>query len=276
MSGPRIQLSTIDGYENGGHASQDATRLFFSNTIDATDTNRRPWCADAYLLDMYDGRQGFSSIYWQPGNTSYNALGCKIRYALKTTTPDTYLIVSIYQGDYNYPFGFVYNFAKVGNYPLSSGGFPNLTVELNTDEWVLPGQPQQAPGTVSNSNTNIVVGSVDFREWIQNTNGTNIDGFTYTGAQVGFYTQSALSGNTYTLQVRGGNTSYYSMRILDSSRSITPLLPLDMAGRKFGGPGDKVMVNPAGRGAVYKVYSRAKGCMCLKSFLNGEIPILNE
>ena len=274
MSGPRIQLSVVDGFENGGHSTLSSQVLDFGVNLSAAETNRRPFSADAYILDYYDGRQGLSHIYWQPGSVDNPAVGCKIRYALKTTTPGTYLIVSVYYGDNNYAYGFVYNYTKVGNYPLSTTGFPNLTVEFNTNEWVRYGAPQNDPLTVNRATTNIYCGNVDFKEWIQNAN-ANYDGFSYTGASTGIYTSSTLSGNILTSKIES-TAPYYSIRIIDSSRSITPLIPIDMAGRKFGGPADRVIINPASRGVVYKVYSRAKGCMCLKSFLNGEIPILNE
>ena len=55
-------------------------------------------------------------------------------------------------------------------------------------------------------------------------------------------------------------------------------MPVLTDGRKVGGAGDRVQIDLTATwgGSVAKVYSPIKGCWCLKTFANGEIPIMNE
>ena len=60
---------------------------------------------------------------------------------------------------------------------------------------------------------------------------------------------------------------------------VVCVLPIDMKGRKYGGPGDLISVSATANdsaGFIAKVYSPQKGCLALKSYMNGEIPIFNE
>ena len=58
------------------------------------------------------------------------------------------------------------------------------------------------------------------------------------------------------------------------AETISPFddLPLDLDGRKYGSLGDYLTTAVP----VSKVWSPQKNCICLKNYLNGEIPILNE
>lgn len=275
MSGPRFQVNTIEGYENGTVAIHSGKLSYglINHSATYNDTwNTSADINDAYITDLWNGRQGIAHIYWSPNTESYTLRGLQFSYALKTTTPDVYIIVSIYGGSTDYPYECIIHWARIGNYPVANSDVPQgtwLRVDLPIDEWVYPGNPSSTP-VAHAVNTYYVSSTAGYLEYLRDTD-SSVDSFSATSNCM----RSSLSGNTYTIEVMfpGG---YNAIRDVLSSRYIFGLLPLHMNGRKFASHGETILAGPSDVGCVAKVYSPAKGCLCLKSYLNGEIPILNE
>lgn len=274
MSGPRLQTSTIDGDWNCG-------------TVQASDNasfNSIPWHAstltdignlysrfnDFSLQDLWNGKQSVNKFYWPTSNTTLSTYKISSRYALATTTPGWYIIVTMFNSA-----SWTFHYAKLGTYPIeSSVSARTLTVKLPVDEWNwhYARNDTTTIGAIARTNSYIYAGNVGFNTYIQYTASSGYNGYTST---TGYISRSVDSDYyTQTLEFPAG---YYSICSIGANMTHFPFWPLDMTTRKFGNEGDNVIVSPTtSSGVVAKVYSPIKGCYCLKSYLNGEIPILNE
>ena len=273
MSGPRLQINMIDGWETCYGQLRTTNGLISSvGSHDSTFTslnNLYPQYNDIYLLDTFNGRQNIASPWWPSGNTSYSTYVPKFRYALRTTTPGYYLIITHFAADGS---AAQINYVKTGVYPVSST-IPaiNLTVELDRSQWAyFNNSVTTIPEWSRMTRADLWAGQVGFLDYMELGN-DNRQGFTITN----IYCSRTVTDSTVTTTIEfPANT--YSIR--SRYGNMLCMFPYDLGGRgiKMGGFGDKVLVSPTNSGgAIVEVYSPIKGCMCLKTYANGEIPILN-
>ena len=279
LNGPRLQVSLVDGYEKvGGFLSPTS---FTSGCyhwpslgdIDHTQTQYN----DIYLMDTYDGRQKICVTYWPTGTTTEGNYMLREKMAFKTDAPDIYVIASICHTSHVY-----FHYVHVGTYPI----YPNqasipvrtLTFKLPRSEWKYYSNSMGTPVAFSRTNSNVYYGYSRLRDLEYGaTNaaatGATQDGITSTGAA---YITKTVDADyiTYVLQFPTQNNTIRWVGASDA----WDIMPLLTDGRKVGGAGDRVNTDLIATwgGSVAKVYSPIKGCWCLKTFMNGEIPIMNE
>ena len=268
LSGSRLQVSIMDGLENCAGTTRNSNGHYSPSSYHASSlanlANIYPKWNELYLIDQWDGRQRVYKNEWPTGDTSYEIESPNCRFALATTTPGYYIIVTVY-----YTSGITFHYVKLDKYPYTTS-IPamNLVVKLHESEWgnrVI----NSGIGAYGRSSNALLAGQVYTNTYINWTSGS-ADGYSTSGAYItrtkeGEYwsTTFEFPANTWAMKSIGVDTF--------------PFHPVDMTTRKFGTIYDSVVLNPTGsNGQVAKVYSPTKGCLALKSYINGEIPILNE
>ena len=279
MNSPRLQVTTIDGLQT---PALDDSGNFYPywpyQSISVTDIgvlySRINYLS---LLDLWDGKQSVVKYSMSNGNFSYTQGYCAARFALKTNEPDIYLIVSLYSGSYASTTYAIFCYINVGDEPLQSlyTSARTLTVTLPYDEWWCM-RTTNVPASIGRSSTNVFSGTLSngyqYPERISLTNSNFVGYFSNPGT--GYVTKTANANDiTYTFEFPATCCT-----LAVYARDFWDTLPIDMSTRKFGSHHDQVtfMNSSSYRIPTAKVYSPQKGCLALKSNLNGEIPILNE
>ena len=283
MSGPRLQASLVEGWENGG-VPNDYTQQIRSNGIQHQPTvthtmNIQPAYNELMLVDTYDGQQRLDKIPWPTSNVNYTMNALRERMAFKTNTPDVYVVVSVF-GTAAVFFGYVYT----GTYPIypSSADIPakTLTFSLPRDRWYSYAYATSNINPLNRTNSyvycayNSGFGSSYSYNSLETTAATN-DGFDKTGAYI---TKTVDENNiTYRLEFPA---QCNSIRYVAANSAAWDIVPIFMGreNRKFATVGNSVsgaICSTEGYSCA-KVYSPQKGSLCLKSYINGEVPILNE
>ena len=281
MNSSRLQVSMVDGFENFLTQNQYGNIFNASDyTGSTTDKNNLfPRYNQLILLDQWNGTQYVSK--WEWNANSYAQQGCKCRFALKTNVPDTYIVVSYYYfngSSSELMIAGSFDYVKLGPTPSDYSSAQSLSVTLSLDEW-WPIRGSAAPTSQAKTSSYIYTGTVANGKYFQPTiaysnNNDSRDSVSNPGT--GYITRDVQGNNitftwdfpatACTMRQWSGNSPYCMFN----------LLPLNMEGKKFGGPYDKVAISTSPYFRVAKVYSPQKGCLALKSYFNGEIPILNE
>lgn len=266
MNGPRFQIVNVDGLENGsspkGSNGMIASGAYHSNGVTSKD-NLYPYWNDIYIQDKLDGRQSICMPQWATSNQISTIYSTKWRYALRTTTPNYFIIVSYYSETVT-----VYNYVATGTMPVQSGlPYKTLIVELPKSEWKDRNNAATIPPSISRGFA--PGGKVSWSQYINNT-ANDSDGYT---AQKGFITRDSSDPNKY-IYTFEFQSDIYSLKVVNDS--FNRLVPYNFHGKKMGNQGDRVVPDmSSANGVIAEVYSPIKGCLCLKSYVNGEIPILN-
>ena len=279
MNSPRLQVTTVDGLQT---PALDDSGNFYPywpyQSTSVTDIgvlySRINYLS---LLDLWDGKQSVVKYAMSNSNFSYTQGYCAVRFALKTNEPDIYLIVSLYSGSYSSTTYAIFCYINVGDEPLQSlyTSARTLTVTLPYDEWWCM-RTTNVPASIGKSSTNVFSGTLSngyqYPERISLTS-SNADGY-YSNPGTGYVTKTANANDivyTFDFPATCCTLAVYAKDFWDT-------LPIDMSTRKFGGHYDQVtfLNSSSYRVPTAKVYSPQKGCLALKSNLNGEIPILNE
>ncbi len=283
LNGPRLQASLVEGWENGG-VPNDHTQQIRSTGIphyqDMTHTiNIQPVYNELMLVDTYDGQQRLNKIPWPTSTQNYTMYALRERMAFKTNTTDVYVVVSVF-GTASVFFGYVYT----GTYPIypSSANIPakTLTFSLPRDRWYHYnyGNSNINPMSRTNSYVYCAYNSGFGSNYCLNSHETTAasnDGFDKTGAYI---TKTVDENNiTYTLEFPA---QCNSIRYVAANSAAWDMVPIFMGreNRKFATVGNSVagaICSTEGFSCA-KVYSPQKGSLCLKSFIHGEVPILNE
>ena len=285
LNGPRLRVSLVEGFENnggmgGGGFPGDMT---YRDSILASVTSKYIRTNHLFLMDNWDGSQGISSYDFSTGdNIGGTQFGIFARFALKADNiPDTYIIVSLYYPAYTLTNNMCYMgwfnriTLKDGAQDYSSA--QSITVKLPLSEWALPwgtgaisaqGSTSASVYTGKQSDTVFaktrIYTSNNSAEALSNP-GTGYIRRDVTATDVSFTWDFPATACT----MKQFNTS--------SPYCVFNVLPLNMRGRKFGNGSDELnLANNNYATGIVKVYSPQKGCLALKSFLAGEIPILNE
>ena len=273
VNGPRLQTNMVDGAQSCvSLTNADGGYLYpyrsHETTVTATNNVYDYYC-DYFLPDLWNGRQNISKVYWATSDTSSTTQNLKYRYALATTTPGWYIVVSVFGGS-----SWFWHYVKVGKYPIeSSVTAKTFEVKFNKNEW---GWPVYSRGTtisaLGRTTTAVFMGNVGMgNEYISYNTAGGLDGFSSNNGAI----TRTIEGDVITQKFEFIG-AYYAMRSTGQAQAYFPFYPLNMTNRKFGNYADRVLVSPTATGEVAKVYSLVKGCYCLKSYVNGEIPILNE
>ena len=280
MNGPRLQVSLIDGYENigGFHRVNDFNYGCYHWTTLADIDHTNLQYNDIYLADTYDGRQKICVPYWPTHTPAYGSRLLREKMAFKTDIPDIYVILNFCGTDSVY-----FQYTHVGTYPI----YPNqasvpartLTFKLPRTQWKMYGSSTSDPSPISRTNSYVYYGYSLMRDMEYGaTNNASAaasqDGFGYSANA--YITKTVDSDYiTYVLQFPA---QYNCIRFVNSTSAAWDIVPVFTDGRKVGNAGDRVNINlnATWGGSVAKVYSPIKGCLCLKTFINGEIPIMNE
>ena len=279
MNGPRLQASTVEGWEEIGGITQVAAfgdgHIHWSSVNDIDHTNLQR--SDIALADTFNGRQKLIQLYWPESNGNTDMYSVREKMAFKTNIPDIYLIVTVFRTS-----AIFLGYVHVGSYPIypARADVParTLVVTLPRSIWKRNDSSIADPTTLGRTTTNVYL---NFNQGFnpdysfagsRASDAANWDGFPTQGGAI----TKAVDANNITYTVEFPAT-YNSMRVC-AIGNIWDIVPNFMQGRKMGNVADRVLGNlTSGSGhAVAKVYSPQKGCLCLKSLTNGEIPIMNE
>ena len=273
MNGPRLQVSLAEGWQNNGAI----IRTDGPNSPDHTSTTSvwdlYPIYNDTFLLDTFDGRQKVKQVNWPDTSPSgYSLTGLRERMAFKTNIPDIYLIVSVFSQS-----AVFLHYVQVGTYPIynSTSEIPARTLifQLPRPDWIHYKSVTETITDVSRTNSYVyygynIGGNAEYSANVFDGG----DGFTNTGNA---YVKKAVTAAsiTYTIDFPASANS-----IRSRVTNFWDIVPCNMKTRKFAATGDRVVTDLTAKwgASVAKVYSPAKGCLCLKTFVNGEIPIMNE
>lgn len=268
MNSPRIKMSMIDGFENCapmrnayGSISDGAWHYSGPSAL----ANIYPRWNDMFIADKWNGLQSIAHVGWSSGTMTYTYYCMKNRFALRTNVANTYIIVSAYNLAMK-----TFHYVIAGQYPAAADiTAKSLTVELPRSTWKNINNAAAVPSAIGRTNQYIFCGATGFSTYLNYSN-SSIDSYTNTS---GYLTRTVDDTKmTYTFEFPANN---YAMRVAGISGAYFEFLPNNMAGKKYASIGDSVQLPNSSLGVLTEVYSPQKGCMCLKSYLNGEIPILN-
>ena len=277
LNGSRLQASLVDGLEDVGGILNTTGDIHTSQTWHHPTynyyQNLYPRNNDTVILNLWDGRQVVRNVYWGGGgNYSYTCYNLKFRYAVRCTNdPNYYLVFNIYSGDYDGAYLWYVNYVQVGTYPISYNTARTLEVKLPIPEWYRYTGPITSLSNVDRNNNCSSGTPGETHDYLQSSN-TAIDGWDAPGSNA-YWSQQRNSTNTEVTYRFEFPANKYGIRICTG---YTLVVPSNLQGRKFGSPFDRIAVPSSTNVCVAKVYSPIKGCLCLKSYLNGEIPIFNE
>ena len=287
MHGPRLQTSFFDGFDkvsvtNGGYVN--FVTPYREPTLSSI-YNLYPRFNNVILHDLWNGHQSINNYYYSTGDISAAQLVLKARFAVKTDMPGIYLVVSIFDGSTGSTdsdsqcYAAMFTYVVLGDlteFPYTNARTITVTLPLN-EWWSFSG----TTGPKTRARTSEAVwystgGSNIFVSRMQRGSNNYDGGWTSGGFVTVAVTPMSVS---YTFEFPAG------AHTLKQSSTNSPwcywnILPLNMQDRRFGGPYDSVFVPSSAaettQSQVVKIYSPQKGCLALKSYLNGEIPILNE
>ena len=116
FNGPRLQVNTFEGLENCPTPTRSsnleyAPGAFHSSSSPLPKTTTHPLWNELMLCDQWNGKQKIFKLSWPNGTTSNETQGFTCRFALATTTPGYYIIVSRY-----YYATLTFHYTKIGDY----------------------------------------------------------------------------------------------------------------------------------------------------------------
>jgi hypothetical protein len=271
MNGPRFQVNTIDGYENCLAKMEDGNLNGVQHYSNQTNNlNRYPYKNDLYLQDTFDGRQSIHTVYWPVSDQTYNSAAVREKFAFKTNEPDIYVVLHVYD-----PVAVMFYYVHVGTYPIypNASSIPARTLTFSMDKsiWKYYANSSTEVGALGRTNQYVYYGRDLSTSSIYIQRASNA-----TGSQGAAYITrtSDASKHTYTLEFPAQSNCIRYVAVTNA----WPFVRVDLEGHKLGTAADRVIGDPTASWgpSVAKVYSPMKNFMCLKSFVNGEIPIMNE
>lgn len=291
MNSPRLQANLVEGFEDTGGIDAYGYPIgssYRGGTMSGA-WNRYGVYNYIYLRDQWDGTQSFKTYEYYSADTNDSEFPVRMRYALRSDEdPNIYLIFSIYSlpGGGNgsshfrmWTVGYVDISKRQQNYSASK----TVSVTLSLDEW-WPAYGSSAPPAMGNTNADLYCSNVGyfFVSSIlpySNSNSATYGnyGTTISGGTASRAVDTTNKTLTYKFNYPAG--ACVMKQFTSGSSWVVCVLPIDMKGRKYGGPGDLISVSATANdsaGFIAKVYSPQKGCLALKSYMNGEIPIFNE
>ncbi len=292
LNGPRLQVGLIDGFENrGGSVTLNTLYENYRNaSLNSSSRTRFSYFNMLRLVDTWDGRQLVSQLNWYNGDTGNDVYPLSVRFAVQSTDPNVYLCVSLYGvGSQPAAIGTRTWMMQVSYHDLTKqldnfASSKTVTVTLPLSEWwpIFGDQPPQA---YDRRNSYVFTGKtgtdMEFPSQLQWNNANNATMFNLSNPGSGYVSRAVTATDvTYTFEFPANANIIRQAALSSSPFCVWDVLPINMRGRKFGNEGDTLphstKTNSESFRSIAKVYSPTKGCLALKSFLNGEIPILNE
>ena len=281
MSGPRLQVSLTEGLENSGGADYYGWPFVYSaNSTWNSWPNRTHVKNNLVLGDMWGGKQAVNRYGYYGGDMNGPDYHCKVKYALKSDEdPNTYLIFNYYHvstlGSVELAQVWYLDISKrVQDYSVAK----TFSVTVPKENFVqFAGGDIIARGRTSSSIYTSEELSTMQSERLCHSGNASPTYNALTNPGIGYVTVTTTDDTAkfiFEFPARAGGMRAYTVN------NSFSLCPINLNGRKFANGGDKIYVvsgSATNNGpGVYKVFSPQKGCLSLKSYLNGEIPIFNE
>ena len=292
MNGPRLQANLVEGFENKGGTNLTGGSVIYYPYRDGSESTwfgRYSPVNYVMLGDTWDGRQVVTgNIPTYAGDVNNTLFPCMCRFAVKSDTPNVYIILSFYYAGIGDPDGIRVYIGQASYVDLSKeiqdysqAASITATVPL-TEWWNLGGTA--GPQTQAKDSAYIYTGSKSdtmFPPYLIYSTNNSATTYNLSNPGTGWLTRAVtplsatvtfdFPANACIIRYESTSTPYFAWN----------LFPIDMKGRKYGNAYDQIYVsdtNTTYKSAhvIAKVYSPQKGCLALKSYLNGEIPILNE
>ena len=296
MNGPRLQSGLNEGFENIGGGIGD---MFFStyygqyrgSTWDSLGT-RMPQVNTIQISDQLDGRQAIQVPEWYNGNGSSDMCLLRFRFAVKTNDPNIYLVVNWYTGEafnssapYVRPYLQQFVYYDLANPYSTYSTAKTVEVTLPFSEW-WPWRGDSPSTEVGRRSAYIYTGRIGqdtaYPTYLFWSTGNSNSNYNLSNPGTGYVSRTATSTHvTYRFEFPA-NANIIRDCNMNNYVGIWDTIPIDMKGRKFGNMWDRLSNSYSTaetdktHRVVAKVYSPQKGCLALKTFYNGEIPILNE
>ena len=297
MNGPRLQASLTDGFENIGcwtgiQLFNSYDGVYRSSTLNST--SGRQWTSNMVnLIDQIDGTQSIREPYFWNADSNTGMIMLRCRFAVQSTDPNVYLVVSMYgNGSVSssaphyrgYQQQFVYY--DLSNPYSDYSSSKTVTVKLPLSEW-WPIYGDQPPSVLTSNSTSVYTGKTGadtaYNQFLWWNSGNSNSTYNLSNPGQGWVSRSVTETEvTYQFGFPAGANIIRDAKMNSSPWCVWDTLPIDMKGRKFGNAYDQLSnsyntaVTERTARVVAKVYSPQKGCLALKSFYSGEIPILNE
>ena len=296
MNGPRLQTSLMEGFENyGGHLGirffNSSGGQYRSSTLNSTE-GKQFYFNHFHIQDQFDGRQSLRpGMNFYRSDTNNGMVTLRGRFAVKTNDPNIYLIVSLYCGDYRTTAPHYWQYLSQVMYIDMANPYTNYStaktveVTLPLSEW-WPIVGDAAPTAQSRNSNYIYTGrigtDVAFPYYLYWGSGNTYTTYNLSNPGTGYVTRSVTSTDVTFRYEFPANANIIRECKAGNSPGAWDILPIHMNGRKFATFYDSLYnsfsTTEAGKTerVIAKVYSPQKGCLALKSYINGEIPILNE
>ena len=295
MNGPRLRVSLIDGFENiSGYGIGDYGPFNVYRSSTANTPMNKYWRSGNIinLYDMWDGRQALRiPPYGGTSDYSYEPCACRVRFAVRSDEdPNIYLCVNLYYGyrERIYAGEFIYvDISKDYHRADEYASARTVSVTLSTDEW---STPVLGPSYIDNKRVNLgdysrtssyvytgTPASNKFAQYLRMNNNNTDTGYNLNNPGTGFVERKVDNTARTVKFIFDFPATACTIRQINTSSPycVWNVIPINMAGRKFATANEFLAINNDFY-SIAKVYSPTKGCLALKSYLNGEIPILNE
>ncbi len=289
MNGPRLQTNMIEGFENS--LSPNNTYLGLGTTshyyyyTNSDLRNKYTLYNNIELYDTWDGRQALSVWTKPTTDQSDDVYRCKRRFAVKVDNePDTYFVISEYRTTSSQWRGMICTYVKANTNKQDYTTAKVLSVTLPLSEWwAVSGDINEIYFNNADTTTGVYTGTpADGLCWpAQLTNSYNNTGGSIMSnpGQGRIVREVDKTAMTVKMTFHFPATAC-SIKQNYSNQIAWQYSPLDMSKRKYAMGIEQLYVpnnnDPTESTPIVKVYSPQKGCLALKSYLNGEIPILNE
>ena len=292
MNGPRLQAGLIDGFENkgGGYTADTVLRHPYRDTQRSAHATTRMYIHNNVVLgDSWDGRQIIKhSPVWYGGDTDNTPYACQARFAVQSKDPNIYVIVSLYNvsSATSAPYSRCYimqaTYVDLSNQTTNYGSAKEVEVTLPLSDWdqiyaqgtTIPPLPRTSAGVYTGRPSDTT-----WHQYIIYGNSNSHTTGNLSNPATGYVTRS-VSATDVTMKFEfPANTCTIRHVNASDPYSVWTVLPKNMVGRKFGTLLDTVAISTSTLmtdRAIAKLYSPQKGCLALKSYMMGEIPILNE
>ena len=280
MNGPRLQAGLVEGHENFGPITTDGfVNAYRGNSI-ATSWNRYAPFNRVALRDNWNGTQSFINYGHTTGDLSNTEYLLARRFALRIggAGSSIYLIVSMYYYVHSLQFTWVDISKPVQDYSQPK----TIQVALQRDEWIKIVEAQNQPTDIARTSSGVYTGTVSdttFPTTLEYTgNNTSKSRYNLSNPATGYVTRSVYADSIHMKWEFPANCCTIRHEQGSYNNAIWQYIPRNMNGRKFGNFSDIIAVtnSTTSYSTIAKVYSPQKGCYALKSYINGEIPILNE
>ena len=297
MNGPRLRSGLMEGFENiGGFLGWDFFDTY-NGQYRASNLNstggRMAQMNMINIQDQMDGRQAIQIPLMYEGDASNSLLRLRCRFAVQSNDPNVYLVVNIFSG---------INWANPGPYanflfeqfvyvdlanPYSDfSTAKTVEVTLPLSEW-WPARGDEPPTAIARNSTYIYTGrtgtDTGYPNYVWYTTGNSNTANNMSNPATGYVSRSVTSTHvTMKFEFPAGTNIIREQKNGNSPHCVWNVFPINMRGRKLGNAFDQLAntyttdAQQKTQRVIAKVYSPQKGCLALKSYYNGEIPILNE